>query len=249
MKQLFQYTFSNGLTAKAIQVDDWPQLPEALYSLGFTAPCPTLVLVGGASKMSETDYLLLETIFTKIIAPLAESLKITVIDGGTDAGIMRLMGNARTAIKGTFPLVGVAAYGTIVAPGKIALNRDAASLDPHHSHFIIVPGYRWGDESRWLARIASLLTKDLPSVTLVINGGEITWHDVTFSIRENRPTLILAGSGRTADQIAAALRGESGDARTDTLIASGLVQAIDIDHTQELNRKLTECFNALSKKK
>lgn len=243
MKQLFQYTFSNGLTARAIQVHDWPELPEALQCLGFTPPCPTLVLVGGASNISESDYALLEKIFTNILAPLAESFNITVVDGGTDAGIMQLMGKARVAINGTFPLMGVAAFGTILAPGVMAMGRDAASLDPHHTHFVLVPGYRWGDESRWLARIATLVSQESPSVTLVINGGEITWQDVTFSVRENRPTLIIAGSGRTADQIAAALRGELSDARTDTLIASGLVQAINIHQTQELEQRLKHCFN------
>ncbi|WP_013325165.1 hypothetical protein [Gloeothece verrucosa] len=242
MKQLFEYNFNNGLNTKAVQVRDWQELPQALQLLGFTRSYSTLVLVGGAGKISESDYALVQKIFLRILAPLAESLQITVVDGGTDTGIMRLMGKARASIEGTFPLLGVAAYGTVVTPGLMTFNRDAACLDPYHTHFVLVPGHRWGDESQWLARIPSIISETSPSVTLVINGGEITWHDINFSVREGRPTLILAGSGGTADQIAAALREELCDAPTDTLISSGLIQAINIQHTHQLEQSLRDCF-------
>jgi hypothetical protein len=39
--------------------------------------------------------------------------------------------------------------------------------------------------------------------------------------------LVAVGSGRTADVLAAVVRGEASDARADELVATGLVQMLD----------------------
>jgi hypothetical protein len=71
-------------------------------------------------------------------------------------------------------------------------------------------------------------------VTLVINGGEITWQDVAFSIQAGRPTLILGGSGRTADQLASAMAGSITDVRAIPLIDSGLLHIITLNQPLDL---------------
>jgi hypothetical protein len=162
MNKPFSYTFANGQTASVIEVEQWENLSKALRQLGFYQFCPTLVLVGGASKIQEADLLRLERIFVEILAPLAESLGIIIVDGGTDAGIMKLIGKAREKIKGTFPLIGVAAIGTVKLPHALSFLPDAANLAPHHTHFVLVPGKKWGDESPWLAHLPSLLSNGLP---------------------------------------------------------------------------------------
>ncbi|ACK68190.1 conserved hypothetical protein [Rippkaea orientalis PCC 8801] len=244
MKQPFKYTFADGQTADVIEVEQWNHLHQALKQLGFHEFHPTLVLVGGASKISPTDMTRLEQIFVEILAPLAESLGVIVVDGGTDAGIMKLIGQARDKIKGTFPLIGVAALGTVQLPHASPYLVDAAFLAPHHTHFVLVPGTQWGDESPWLAHLPSLLSNGLPSVTLVVNGGEITWRDVAYSVKEGRPTFVLGGSGRTADQLASAMRGDMADERATPLIDSGLLHIIKLNQNldliaQELQRKLS----------
>jgi hypothetical protein len=70
-----------------------------------------------------------------------------------------------------------------------------------------VPGEAWGDESPWLAATASVLAGALPSLTLVAGGGEVTARDVCEGLRLGRPTLVLAGTGGTADALAAHLSG------------------------------------------
>ncbi len=85
-----------------------------------------------------------------------------------------------------------------------------------------------GDESSWLADIANTLAGRAPSVVVLINGGEITWKNALENIQAGRSVIVVAGSGRTADLIAAGLRGEVTDRRAEELIASGLVQAIDL---------------------
>jgi hypothetical protein len=79
----------------------------------------------------------------------------------------------------------------------------ATALEPHHVH-LLVPGDAWGDESPWLAEVASVVAGDHPSVTLLVNGGETTYIDAAQSIQRRRPVIVLAETGRTADAIAAA---------------------------------------------
>jgi len=227
MECCFNLTLPDGFTADAVLAHRFDDLPELLSRLGLDNS-HVLVVVGGAGGMTDDDHSRLQPLFVEVLAPLAQSLDATVIDGGTDAGVMRWMGNARAEIGGTFPLVGVAAVGTVVLP-------DRANLLPHpalpacgHSHFVFVSGNFWGDESPWLARTATALSAGFGSVTVVFNGGETTWWDVFYSVRERRPTLVATGSGRTADQLAAALHGEESDPRAAPLVASGLLEVIGV---------------------
>ncbi len=241
------YTFSEQLAADAIPVSSFAQLPEALAQIGFNRAHPTLVLVGGAGGISEADLHRLQQLFTEVIAPLAERLGVIVVDGGTDAGIMRFIGQARTAIGGTFPLVGVVAVGTVILPDRPPSNPDAAPLEPNHTHFVLVPGSNWGDESTWIAQTAGILSEGNPSVTLVVNGGEITLLDVSYSVNAKRPAIVLEGTGRTADKLAAGLRGEATDRRVQQLVSSGQIQAIHlVNHpaqlTEAIAQKLSQLF-------
>ncbi len=238
--QVFKVTLENGQAADAIQVELFVDLSEALKELEFGGKHPTLVLVGGASKISEEDLARLEELFVEVIAPVAEKLGATVVDGGTDAGIMRLIGQARSRIGANFPLIGVAAIGTVCVPEVAASKSEGAKLEQNHTHFIFVPGSHWGDESPWLARAARFIANGAPSVTLAINGGEITWLDVSHSVGEQRSTVVLAGSGRTADKLAAALRGEPTDERAENIAKSGLLQAIDMKRDTRAIAELLE---------
>jgi hypothetical protein len=246
MEKPCHYTFANQLTANAIQVDSFVELSEALSKIGLQYPRPTLVLVGGASGISEADITKLQRLFVEAIAPLAQELEVAVVDGGTDAGIMRFIGQARTEIGGTFPLIGVVAVGTVILPDRSSPNSDAAPLEPNHTHFILVPGSQWGDESPWISRIATVLSEGFPSVTIVVNGGEITFRDVSNSVSADRLAIALDGTGRTADKLAAALRGEATDRRAEQLAASGKIQAIDLlEQPAQLTEVIKEILSKL----
>jgi hypothetical protein len=60
----------------------------------------------------------------------------------------------------------------------------------------------------------------------VINGGDIVYSDVARSVKAGRPVLTVAGSGRTADELAAAVRGDPADDRAVALARSHLVRAV-----------------------
>jgi hypothetical protein len=193
-------------------------LPAALKALGIEAGRPVLVLVGGAGGMSPEQMTAVAGAIGQLIAALGD-WGAAVVDGGTDSGVMRVIGQARDTAGASFPLVGVAAEGTVIVPGRRPAP-DAAPLDPHHSQVILVPGDTWGDESPWLSRVATAIAGGRPSITLVVNGGEITYDDIEHSLRAGRPVLVLAGTGRTADAIAAAASGQDGNPRAARAAAS-----------------------------
>ncbi|GAB1545195.1 hypothetical protein NUACC21_78710 [Scytonema sp. NUACC21] len=213
--------------AQAIRVHFPEDLSGAMGALELHSPRPILVVVGGASKMSEADYRRVNSLFVNVLAPVAEELGAFVIDGGTDSGVMQMMGRARAQTTATFSLIGVTPVGKVALPNQIPPT-DATPLEPHHTHFVLVPGSNWGDESPWLAKIATVLAKEAPSVAVVVNGGEITRKDVLENLKTNRPVLAIAGSGRLADTLTAALHGDTTDEQARELVGSGLIQAIDL---------------------
>ena len=176
--------------------------------------------------MDESDLARVRPLFTESLALLAKRLGAAVIDGGTNSGVMQLMGRAREAGGYRFPLIGVATEGLVSWPGGPQAGDEM--LEPHHTHFVLVPGSRWGDESPWLARLATALSASQPSVTVLINGGETAWDDVLHSVGENRRVIVVAGSGRTSDSLASAVRGERAGKRARNLAASGLLTAVDL---------------------
>jgi SLOG in TRPM, prokaryote len=245
----FPIGFQGGQTATAVRVDQPSDLSAALAVLGLQAPRLVVVLIGGAGRMDAHDLDRLWPLFERSLVPVAERLGLVVIDGGTDAGVMRLIGRARTRAAARFPLVGVPAAGTVRFPGKHWRARRRWSLkhpggprrwplDAHHPHFVLVPGAAWGDEAPWIARVATVLAGGWPSLTVLVNGGEISYTDVACSLRVGRPVLAVAGSGRAADQLASAARGGPADEDAVRLAASGLVKVVDADDLAALDRAI-----------
>jgi hypothetical protein len=201
-----------------VRVGQPGDLPAALDALGVRRGRPVVLLIGGAGGMTD-EQLALAARALEPLVPALDGWDAAVVDGGTDAGVMRVMGAARFAAGARFPLIGVAAAGTVVAPGEPP-GPDRAALDPHHTRVILVPGDDWGDESPWLSRVADVIADGQPSLALVVNGGAITYDDLGHSIQAGRPALVLDGTGRTADAIAAARTGDGGDLRASRLAAA-----------------------------
>ena len=202
-------------------------IPPALRHLGLRPPRPVLVVVGGAGGLGEADVALLRPLFLHGLAPLAERCGAAVIDGGTDAGVMRLMGQARAQIGASFPLIGVAPAARVAIPGMPSSPQDTP-LESHHTHLLLVPDADWTAGARWLSQAADLLAGDARSVTILVNGGEVAYEDAALSIQAERPVVVVAGTGRTADVLARAAEGESTDDRATAVAASGLLRVVDI---------------------
>lgn len=222
------------------------ELPGLLVELGLELDRPTLVLVGGASKLSDADFKKVEDFFGNVLAPLAQELNLTVVDGGTDAGVMRLIGNARASIGGTFPLVGVAPVGLVDLPDQPASGEDSAPLEDHHTHCLLIPGDQWGDESTWIAHVASVLSNNNSSTAILINGGEVTWKDAQSNVAVERTVIVMDGSGRTADILADAIAGDAvSDQRARPLVESGFLTSLDLSQSlEDLADQIRDRFTA-----
>ncbi len=152
---------------------------------------PVLVLVGGANGMGDADLARFGDVLPGLVA-LLDEVGAAVVDGGTDSGVMRALGRARVAARGGFPLIGVVADGV------------SATFEPNHTAIVLVPGARWGDEVPWLGEVARRVCGPEPSVTVLVNGGAIAFADAELSLAHGRPLVVVRGTGRTADAIAAA---------------------------------------------
>jgi hypothetical protein len=222
-----------GSSARAVVAGRPDDVPDAVAALGIPRR-PVIVLVGGAEEVNPDALRRLRPLFDDALLPVAFQLEAVIVDGGTRSGVMRAAGESRARAGVHVPLVGVAVARTVRLPGVTDPRPDAADLDPHHTHFVLVPGENWGDESPWLAWVAAAVADGLPSVTVVVNGGKITLDDVESSLLAMRPVIVLDGSGRTADDVAAALEDDGSDERLRGLAASGLITAVPADDPARL---------------
>jgi hypothetical protein len=221
------------MTAVELREADRAQLSDVLSAVGVPTGRPVLVVVGGAGGMEVADLRRLRPLFDGVVA-LLEGLGGVAVDGGTDAGVMRLLGAARGDAGATFPLLGVAARGT-VAVGDGPHGPHAAEASSGHSLLVLVPGEDWGEESPWIAEVATALAGGCGSATLLVNGGDIAYADAWHSQREGRPVVAVAGSGRTADELSAAVAGDpSVDSRASALVGDGLVTSVSMDAPSDI---------------
>jgi hypothetical protein len=179
---------------RAANVSDTNEIQQALDKLAIPHPNSVIVLVGGAGGIGWLDKFPMRKA-VGIVARLAEETQSIVIDGGTQAGIMTEIGKQRKRNGFSFPLIGV------VFDNLIIREDPASILDPNHTHFFLIPGDDWGDESAWISKIATSIAGNHKSITVLINGGNISRQDVEYSLLENRPTFVIRGTGRLADEI------------------------------------------------
>jgi len=216
----------NAGAPQLVRVENRHDLTEQLRTNGIALDRPVLACIGGASGMSEEIAATLGAAFQNLVAPAVDRWSATVVDGGTDAGVMRMVGRARAGAGCGFPLVGVAAVGTVELPDG-PHREDAAALEPNHTQVVLVPGDSWGDETPWLSAVAGEIACGQRSVTLMVNGGAIALNDAQESLAAGRPLIVLAGSGRSADEIAKARAGQEAGAQAGEIAASPLTSIVD----------------------
>lgn len=180
-------------------------LIQAISELRLNDGYPVIVLIGGVidPREAEATHRAIHT-----ISGIAEDMKAVVICGGTDMGVMAEMGQIRWKSGYTFPLVGIAPEALVTwteGPHSTKFlwwGKQRWQLEPHYSHFILVPGSQFGDESPWIVDAAAILSKAHKSVTILINGGEVSRKDIELSLENGRPVIALGGTGRLANELA-----------------------------------------------
>lgn len=208
-------TFPNGNSANLITVAPKANPQSILKSLQPPSFNALIMLSGGAANFDQLErslQLRLQQLFGRGIVRAATEIGAGFISGGTDSGVIALLGKSVAEYHCQSPLIGIAPAALITYPTKDVSEEGTVSaaelvpLEPHHTHFVLVESTQWGGETEAMYNLVSAYrqpTENLPIFTVLVNGGEISRLEILQSVRLGIPIIVIEGSGRLADEIAA----------------------------------------------
>jgi hypothetical protein len=228
-------TFGNGNRAVVVTAPRDASAKTILDALEAKSPRAVILLFGGAAGLDDSGKAHLETLFAEGVAPVAAELHALIIDGGTQSGVMAMMGEAVATRPGTCQLLGIAPRGKIAHPeiSSASSVSDSTPLEPNHSHFVLVESNEWGGETTKMLELARAF--NAPVVAILVNGGVIAADEALQSVRNGWSLLVIEGSGRFADELSAAVRdGQSAKSTEVSEIArSGRATLFHVDDPAE----------------
>jgi hypothetical protein len=228
-------TFENGNRAVVITAPRGADAQTILKALDFAPPHALIMVLGGAKGLDDSRKARLTELFSDAIAPAAAELGALVIDGGTQSGVMAMMGDAVARDGRRSQLVGIAPAEKVTYPGGPggACIADSAPLEPNHSHFVLVESDKWGGETGTMFELARAL--NVPVATMLINGGSIAGGEALQTVRNGWQLLVVEGSGRFADELSAAVRdGQvAKSVEVSEIVRSGRVTLFHVDSPLE----------------
>lgn len=247
-KEQFIISFGNSKFAPAMRVPVGSDPKRIIKAFGLIAPRPTIFISGGASAMSDEDIERTRVLIDECISAFAEEKKITVIDGGTQAGVMDMIGDSRRERNYKYPLIGVSPLDKVEYPGFKGTSSEAI-LQDGHSHFVLVDSDEWGGETNMIIALTkAIANQQAPMVGILINGGKIAEREAYLASAsgENRmPLIIIDGSGRTADNISTAFKTQ----HTGSAIIRAIIKGADLritglhDGAIALRKELDKVFD------
>jgi hypothetical protein len=208
---------------------------EAVAALALPRPRGVIVLNGGTAELPGDLVATLRSSLGNGIARVAVEERLTVVTGGTDAGIFSLFGQA-LGDERTAPCIGVVPAGRVAWPeGASPSDRwpedtepVPVPLEPHHSHFLLVAGDEWGAETEVMLSLADALSAECPSLAVLAGGGAGSRREILGHVRADRPVIVLAGTGRFADKLAGVIAGGSpSDPDTSEIASTDLITVVD----------------------
>jgi hypothetical protein len=234
-------TFENGNRAVVITTTRDAHAKAVLNALEIGSPRAVILLFGGAAGLDDSRKAHLAALFADGVTPVAAELGALIIDGGTQSGVMAMVGEAVARNGRRSQLLGIVPAGKVTYPGGPAKGgiADGAPLEPNHSHFVLVESNDWGGETGKMLELARSF--NAPIVAILVNGGAIAADETLQSVRNGWPLVVIQGSGRFADELSAAVRdGQSAKSTEVSEIArSGSVAVFHVDDaTEKLRDKL-----------
>ena len=213
--------FGGERRARMVMPPDAAEAGAILDALEIAMPKAVLMIFGGAAGMDAELKTEIAACFRDAILPVVADKGVLIIDGGTQSGIMEIVGRLGAETTPRPIMLGVAPFGAVAFPGRAQMAgvhafADApemetdklAPLDPNHSHFALTPTEEWGSETETMFRLATALSGPTagprPVVALLFNGGNIARQEALSCVRRGWPLIALQGTGRLADQIAEA---------------------------------------------
>eukprot|EP01111_Echinosteliopsis_oligospora_P005886 TRINITY_DN1962_c0_g1_i2.p1 TRINITY_DN1962_c0_g1~~TRINITY_DN1962_c0_g1_i2.p1 ORF type:complete len:1043 (+),score=331.07 TRINITY_DN1962_c0_g1_i2:218-3346(+) len=186
-------------------------------------PKVMLSVTGGAQEFKMLSSKL-EQVFTRGIIRAAQSTDAWIVTGALDDGVMKFVGDAmRSQGAEEVPCIGIATYKKVthyetLRRGPEISNYskqkpnsgESAALNPDHTHFILVDSKKdvWGEEIGFRSALEDHLSQkwEIPIVLIVVNGGPGTLRTVAEGVEKGFPVIVVEGSGRCADALAAKIK-------------------------------------------
>jgi SLOG in TRPM, prokaryote/SMODS and SLOG-associating 2TM effector domain 1/Protein of unknown function (DUF4231) len=179
-----------------------------------------ILILGGADSIDEKLKPRLIQLFERGIARAAAEANAVIIDGGTQAGVMSLIGAGVASRGHKSTLIGVAPAGLISYPGSKTAT--GFQLESNHSHFVLVEGDKWNSKTEMMLSLVKTLSdkttnkgtddtssaqpagnvvEQSPTLAILAGGGATTKNEVLYAVRQNLPLIVFEGSGGMADEI------------------------------------------------
>ncbi len=175
-----------------------------LADLGLTDPRPVLLVIGGADTLDKAIEPQLERLLERGAIRAADEVGATVLDGGTNSGVMAALGRASAASDANVALVGVAPAGKVTFPGDDRnIEGDPTQLEPNHTHLILANSSEWGGETSLLFDVLDILSVGQPSAAILVGGGQNALDEARLAAHRGIPIVVLTGTGGNADALAA----------------------------------------------
>jgi SLOG in TRPM, prokaryote/Protein of unknown function (DUF4231) len=229
--------FSGGSTARVVFASRDAAMEDVVRALDVPASRGVVVLNGGTLEFPSEIEAHLAALLAEGLATVVSEEGLTAITGATDAGVFALFGAGLTG-RGSAVSIGVAPAALVTWPGRASGAADAAPLEPHHSHFVLTDGHQWGDELPMMTRLTALLADKRPSVMVLAGGGDVARLELAAHVGAGREVVVLGGSGRLADDVAAVVAGAPGHPAVVAAVATGLITVFDVRRQPEELRAL-----------
>ncbi len=203
--QATQINLEGGNRALMVQARARTPVASMTAALGIAGPRPVLLVIGGADGLSKAAEPSIRTLVDAGVVPAVETVGPVVVDGGTDAGIMAIVGGAIAAAHVQVTVLGVAPAGRVTWKDDTRSGMSGATaLEPHHTHFVLADSDAWGGETPLLFEVVEAIADPSRTVAIVAGGGPGTLREVATAVRRGIPVIALSGSGGVADDLAAA---------------------------------------------
>src|SRR5271170_464361 len=174
-------------------------------ALGIASPAPVVLISGGADTFDPAIAPKLTQLIGRGLLCAGRAAGAVIIDGGTDAGVMGLIGRTAGAMAEPTPLIGVAPEALIQTPDISPVEADGGrvALAPNHTHFVLTQGEAWGAETPVMFDLGQAIAGKLPVIVVMIGGGQVALSEILHAVRRHWRVLIIEGSKGTADELLA----------------------------------------------
>ena len=184
------------------------EMMERHWSLGKASVI--ISITGGALDFAMAPRL--QKAFSHGLAKAAQATSAWVFTGGTDSGVMQLVGRALAEYDARVAVVGVAAWGVVYGRERLEGSQDdvvelprdrensihGTNLEPNHTHFVLpdngASGSKaWGSEIqfRFILEREYAARRKVPRVLVVVQGGPGTLQSIYEAIFGECPVVLV----------------------------------------------------------